>query len=549
MSLSVAYVGNFHHAWCTESHIASDLESLGIQVTRFQEPSDPNQHPKFLGRFEAWCQMERPDIVMFTRTWGLPPQATDLWRRLERSGIRTCSYHLDLYVGLQREAGILDDPFWTTEFVFTPDGDPPSQEFFAERGINHHWISPAVVSTGCYKGEWDARFDYDVVFVGSEHYHPEWPWRPTLIQHLRDTYGPRFRRFSGDQPEGPIRERDLNNLYATARVVVGDSLALPGHTNYWTDRYFETVGRGGFLLGPNVPGILDFLDARHMDFYQHPGTSYLTSVALDSVVSRINYQLHNGEERARIQAAGQAHVAQNHTYRHRLTQALGIMGFSLQDIPNLPDGIGLVCDPGVVMPTTMADLEATMERVYEQPSRQFIDKLELGSGYSPTAGFTHLDINPDAPQVDIVGSAWPLDLPDGSVGEIRAVDVLEHLSYWDTPAILRDWFRVLAPGGKIYIQVPDAHRVMEWFTQSPAFLTERLPANLPQTALAGAAWRLLGGHNDGVYVKDGQDFRWNAHYALFSANSLRAAMETAGFRIERIESNGHPNLLAYGVKP
>jgi len=176
-------------------------------------------------------------------------------------------------------------------------------------------------------------------------------------------------------------------------------------------------------------------------------------------------------------------------------------------------------------------------------------RLEVGSGYHPTAGFTHLDINPSAPDVDIIGAAYPLDVPPGSVRELRCVDVLEHLSYWDTDAVLADWARVLQPGGRLYVQVPDAERIMWWFVNQPSKLIERLPAGLPRTPMAGAAWRLLGGHNDGVCATDGDDFRWNAHYALFSVDSLEQALARAGLVVENIEVNGHPNICCWAVKP
>ena len=176
-------------------------------------------------------------------------------------------------------------------------------------------------------------------------------------------------------------------------------------------------------------------------------------------------------------------------------------------------------------------------------------KLELGSGYSPTPGFVHLDANPNAPQVDIVGSATSLDQPDNSVTELRAVDVLEHLSYWDTDRVLAEWARVLRPGGKLYVQVPDAETIMHWFATEPDRLTERIPKELPQTPLAGAAWRLLGGHSDGVQARDGDDWRLNAHYALFSRRSLTDAIEVAGLQIESLDVNRHPNLMLWAVKP
>lgn len=177
-------------------------------------------------------------------------------------------------------------------------------------------------------------------------------------------------------------------------------------------------------------------------------------------------------------------------------------------------------------------------------------KLELGSGYSPTPGYTHVDLNPNAPQVDHVGLAWPLDwIGDGTVTEIRAVDVLEHLSYRDTSAVLADWARVLAPGGRLFVQVPDAHEIMRRYVAGDPRLVRGLPRELPQTLLAGATWRLLGGHADGDYAANGDDFRWNAHYALFSVQSLTDALEAVELRVESCKVNGHPNILMWCVKP
>lgn len=175
-------------------------------------------------------------------------------------------------------------------------------------------------------------------------------------------------------------------------------------------------------------------------------------------------------------------------------------------------------------------------------------RLEIGSGYFPTPGFVHLDLNPNAPGVDIVGPAFPLDFPDGSVAELRCVDVLEHIGYRHTDEALAEWARVLAPGGRMYVQVPDAHEIMAWWCYSPEKLVERLPADLPQTPLAGVAWRLLGGQDDDLQAHDGDDWTLNAHYSLWHASALEAALDAAGFDIESMGLNEHPNLCCWAVK-
>lgn len=176
-------------------------------------------------------------------------------------------------------------------------------------------------------------------------------------------------------------------------------------------------------------------------------------------------------------------------------------------------------------------------------------KLELGSGYSPTEGYLHLDLNPHA-DPDVLAPAFPLPAAWADrFEEIRAVDVLEHLSYRDTDLALANWAATLAPGGRLFVQVPDAATVMRWYVEGDPRLLERIPDDLHQTREAGAAWRLLGGHADGEAVHDGDDWRWNAHFALFSRDSLWLALERAGLLVELIERNDHPNLLAWARRP
>lgn len=175
-------------------------------------------------------------------------------------------------------------------------------------------------------------------------------------------------------------------------------------------------------------------------------------------------------------------------------------------------------------------------------------RLNIASGYEPMPGYVNLDLNPNAPEVDIIGPMCPLDLADGSVEEIRATNCLEHAPYRQTDAVLAEWARVLKRGGTIFVQVPDAENIAHWLLHAPELLIDRLPDDLPRDAVVGAAWRLLGGQDDGEHAKDGDDPMLNVHLALFTSEYLRACMERAGFEVTSIESNPHPNLLARGYK-
>lgn len=241
--MKLAYVGNFRYAHCTEVHLARTLETLGWEVVRLQEDAH------IPASIEREAIDHEVDLVLYTRTWGQPPSLTDVWRRLEARGVVTASYHLDLYFGLQREATLENDPFWTTQHVFTPDGDLTSASRFVSMGINHHWSPPAVVHDECVPGLVQPRFQHPVVFVGSgERYHREWPWRGQLLAWLRRCYPQdAFVRYGNENLV--VRDRDLNDLYASVGVAVGDSLC-PGYTkpNYWcVDEETEILTHRGWL--------------------------------------------------------------------------------------------------------------------------------------------------------------------------------------------------------------------------------------------------------------------------------------------------------------
>lgn len=315
-AIRVAYIGNFQHQHCTEVHVAAALEELGCRVKRLQENSDD------LPLIERYGVAA--DLLLYTRTWGFIdhfPDAIAMMRRCEEAGTVTASFHLDLYLGLSREVTLEGDPFWSTGWVFTPDGDPASAAVFAERGIQHVWSPPAVHGPECIPGRRRDDLAADVVFVGSYPYpHPEWSYRDELVQWLSARYGPRFRRYGGGSTV--IRNADLNDLYASAGVVVGDSLC-PGFTKpgYWSDRLTETLGRGGVLVWPRIAGVEELgfdLDGGHALGY--------TFGDFDELERQVEWCLAHPEEARAMADRGQRYVRENHTYAHRLAALLEAAG-------------------------------------------------------------------------------------------------------------------------------------------------------------------------------------------------------------------------------
>lgn len=155
-------------------------------------------------------------------------------------------------------------------------------------------------------------------------------------------------------------------------------------------------------------------------------------------------------------------------------------------------------------------------------------------------GWTTVDLDP-ASEPDIVASADDLNMiPDWTVEEIRAVDILEHMPYRTVVKTLSEWHRVLKPGALAFIQVPDAGTVMHWWVSRDPRLLQRIPEDMERTFMNGVNWRLMGGQDDAY-----GDWTFNVHYTLFSAASLTKAVTDAGFRLREINTDTHPNLYCW----
>lgn len=99
--------------------------------------------------------------------------------------------------------------------------------------------------------------------------------------------------------------------------------------------------------------------------------------------------------------------------------------------------------------------------------------------------------------------AYPLDVPDGSVDELRASHIFEHFSHRIALDVLKDWVRCLKPGGLLKLAVPDFEKIARGY-------------------IAGhqANWT---GYTCGGHVDEN-----DVHLAIYDQMSLGALMRSAG---------------------
>lgn len=303
--MRIVFLGNFRVNYTSETHHCLSLESLGHDVVRMQETDATGD--------EVLEQAMQSDMFVWVHTHGWDTRGTDMrlvLQSLKRMGIPSVTYHLDLWFGLRRQADMQSDAYWDIEHFFTVD-KLMADWLNANSNVKGHYLQAGVFDQECYREKAVKVPPFDVVFAGSKQYHPEWQYRPQLVQWLQDTYGDRFAHFGNDGKWGVIRGEKLNRVYADAKVIVGDSLCINfNYPNYWSDRVYETVGRGGFMIHPYISGMEQhFEDRKHLVFYDFG--------KFDQLKSLIDYYLEHPDEAEEIRQAGFEHVKANHTYRNR----------------------------------------------------------------------------------------------------------------------------------------------------------------------------------------------------------------------------------------
>lgn len=316
----IAYISNTRWPWCTEVHVVQALADLAHNVVLLQEDEVTVADIEHVA---AGC-----DLLLFTRTWGNHAAAdmAAMYRRLHATGVRTASYHLDLYVTLDREKTVPGDPFWATDCVFHPDGGPHTAGRLVYYGVTHRALPPAVAAAECVPGTRRSEFEHDVVFVGSARpysHTTEWPFRDLMVNDLADRYGPRFAHYG---PGGRRTVRNgldgnqtaLNDLYASARVVVGDSI---DRDRYVSDRLTETLGRGGLLVFPRSRTVDDMGYEPDVHYVAYrPGDLDDLRAAVDRALAL------DDDDRALMRKQAMAYTVAHHTFTHRMATLLDHMG-------------------------------------------------------------------------------------------------------------------------------------------------------------------------------------------------------------------------------
>lgn len=289
--MKISYIGNFKKLW-DEEYIAQAFEELGHEVQRIPEMSKgiPQQVEEFNPDFVIWAKLGIHQADRFVD-----------WCR--EKGYKTVCWVFDLYWGYAREYQIESNPMFKADIVISTDGG--NADKWEQAGIKHYCVRQGIHAPECYLE--DGEIENNVLFVGSyNRYNTE---RNEILEQINKDFDLKWvGKVNTDECRGP----KLNRLYGKTKVVVGDSVFSPF---YWSNRVVETLGRGGFLIHVDVPGIKE--EYPHLVTYERGNYRDLKE--------KIGHYIQNPNQREELRNKNYEWVKNNYTCKHKCQEVIDIV--------------------------------------------------------------------------------------------------------------------------------------------------------------------------------------------------------------------------------
>ena len=114
--MRIAFLGNFVVDYCSEVHHTKTLEGLGHTVIRLQETQDTGD--------EILLKALTCDLFVWVHSHGfkIPGKPiNEVLGELRRNNIPIITYHLDLYMGLERWKEYDGSDYFNLDYFFTVD--------------------------------------------------------------------------------------------------------------------------------------------------------------------------------------------------------------------------------------------------------------------------------------------------------------------------------------------------------------------------------------------------------------------------------------------
>ena len=151
-------------------------------------------------------------------------------------------------------------------------------------------------------------------------------------------------------------------------------------------------------------------------------------------------------------------------------------------------------------------------------------RLNLGCGDKILPGYVNVDVAPTRAgrSPDVLCDLHHLEpFASGSADEVMAIHVVEHFWRWEVVDVLREWMRVLKPGGRMILECPNLITACEELLKNPTAAAR--PGREGQRTM----WVFYG---DPAWRDPLMCHRWN-----YTPESLGEVMREAGIANARQE--------------
>jgi SAM-dependent methyltransferase len=149
--------------------------------------------------------------------------------------------------------------------------------------------------------------------------------------------------------------------------------------------------------------------------------------------------------------------------------------------------------------------------------------LNLGCGDKRIEGAVNIDLRSDV--ADVVCDVREVGCRDESVDEIVASDLIEHFPASETHVLLSEWRRVLKPGGKLTLRLPNLDGLAR-------LLLERKID--PRAVIRN----IYGGH------RWGPNGAWDMHHTGWTPDLLADDLNRYGFDVLSNDLTGNMTVVA-----
>tara|TARA_Y100000401_G_C8319769_1_gene224587 strand:+ start:331 stop:1299 length:969 start_codon:yes stop_codon:yes gene_type:complete len=312
--MKIVFIGKFNELYHEEGK-ARGLQKLGHDVYRFDELfMDPNDIEKIINI--------DPDVVIYTK---LRFKDSMLFsNKMKEHKILMVSWFPD-YCFDWNEGMLKYDKeicaISNSDLLIIPDGLNKSK--WNKLGINQHCVRQEINDDMCFIGNKIENLNKDILFIGTLN-NGVYKHRIPLIEFLSREYGNKFLHLGGSNSD-EIRNSDLNDIIASVKIIIGDSLYAP---SYWSNRIYETIGRGGFILHSFTEDLdKEYEIGKHFDVYKTTKNKVGWGREIDyfDLKNKIDFYLKNDRIRKSIAEEGMKYTLKNYTMTHRCKEVVNII--------------------------------------------------------------------------------------------------------------------------------------------------------------------------------------------------------------------------------